>query len=79
MISSLREKAFLIAGMALSALALNVALIGALALPFMYLWNAVLAPLGLPEIGYPRALGMLLLWCVAKAAGKGLKLSVKLR
>jgi len=79
MISSIREKALLIIGMALSALALNAALIAALAFPFMWLWKAALVPLGLPAIGYWKALGMLLLWVVIRAAGKGFKLSVRLR
>jgi len=79
MISLLREKASAITGMALAALALNAALVAALAFLFMWLWNAALAPLGLPAIGYWRALGFLLLRWVLRTAGKGFKVSVKLR
>jgi hypothetical protein len=79
MISQVCEKALVIAGMALSALALNAVLAAALAFPFMWLWNAALAPLGPPAIGYWRALGFLLLWWVLRTAGKGFKVSVKMR
>ena len=65
--------------MALSAWALNAALVAALAFPFMWLWNEALAPLGLPGIGYWRALWLLLLWWVLKLSGKGLKVSLRLR
>jgi hypothetical protein len=56
-------------------------LVAALAFPFMLmrLRNATLAPMGLPAIGYWRALGMLLLWWVVRTAGKGFKVPVKLR
>ena len=60
--------------------ATTLALVLAIAVPFMWLWNAVPAVVfNAPVLGYWQTVGLLVLITLVRTVADGVKLSVKLR
>lgn len=74
----IRKFASIFTTAALVIWALNIAWLAVLAAPISWLWNHAAMPLGgLPQIGYLRALGLLILWFLLCNCHLGVKISAK--
>lgn len=62
------------------AFVMNAIWLFVLAMPFAWLWNRALVPIvHVPEIGFWRSFGLLLLCHIIVLAGSGIKMAAKLR
>jgi hypothetical protein len=70
----------MVSSLTAGVLILNVIWLAVLALPFSWLWNWTLVPLGYARvIDYGHAFGVLLLWHIFHHAGDGVEVKAEMR